>query len=405
MVKTKQMNNTKYKQHGRYKSKGHASNKNKRFGKGGRGVSSINPAHLISKESIQKEEKFIAQTKFNDFAMDQRLKNNLAKKGYSHPTEIQEKSFNDLIAGRNLIGVANTGTGKTGAFLLPIIHKLLTGNSFTSLVVVPTRELAQQVEEEFKSLAKNLNLYSICLIGGTSVSQDVRNLQRRNHLIVGTPGRLHDLAKRGALKFQNISVLVLDEFDRMLDMGFVEEIKKIVQLMKNREQTMLFSATIENKQRSLISELVDDPIEIKVSSGSKASSSVEQKIIRVDRGSDKLAMLVDLINEKSFSKVIVFAETKRSVDSLSKKLLRSGISTGLIHGGKSQGFRNKSISFFKKGKTRVLVATDVAARGLDIDNVSHVINYQLPMTMDSYIHRIGRTGRAGNKGMAYTFVD
>jgi ATP-dependent RNA helicase RhlE len=222
---------------------------------------------------------------------------------------------------------------------------------------------------------------------------------------VGTPGRLLDLADRRLLKLNQVKTLVLDEFDRMLDMGFVNDVKKLVGAMTQRNQTMLFSATLEVSQKSLINSLLKNPVEVKINSGITTNENIEQGIIRVPEGKDKFIMLADLFQDRSLDKVIIFTETKRLADRLSKKLNESGVKSGLIHGNKSQNFRNKTIEQFKSGQTRVLVATDVAARGIDVADVSHVINYQLPMTMDSYIHRIGRTGRAGKTGHAITFVN
>ena len=333
------------------------------------------------------------------------LGENIAKKGYENPTEIQDKSIDPLSAGKNLIGIAATGTGKTGAFLIPIIHQMLQRNDTTALVVVPTRELAQQVTAEFKSLIRNTGLNYACFIGGTNVNKDISLAKRRTSLIVGTPGRLNDLMDRGALRINKTSVLVLDEFDRMLDMGFIKDIQKIVAKMNSRKQTMLFSATVDSSQEKLIKQLVHNPLKINVSTGTKSSDNVDQDIIRVDHKENKFDVLLNLINKPSFEKVLLFAETKRTVNKLSKQLIKSGISSDVIHSNKSQSYRSKAIELFKKGNVKILVATDVAARGIDIKGVTHVINYQLPQTMDSYIHRIGRTGRAEATGMAYTFVN
>lgn len=368
-------------------------------------TSTIDPTLLV-KQAVNVEQKpFIANLDFSTMQLHHRLKKNIERKGYQAPTEIQEKSISDLVAGKNLIGIASTGTGKTGAFLIPIIEQMLNNSAVQCLVVVPTRELAQQVETEFNSLARGLQLYSSCFIGGTNVGKDIAKARKKNNLIVGTPGRLNDLAKRGVLRLNETSVLILDEFDRMLDMGFINDIRKIITLMKKREQTMLFSATYEKNQKKLIDEFVDNPVRINVTSGLNASETVNQDIIRVKSNEDKFKVLYDLLSGKEFEKVLLFAETKRSVDRISKQLCKSGIKSDVIHGDKSQNYRSNAIRLFKSGKTRVLVATDVAARGIDIDNVTHVVNYQIPQTMDSYIHRIGRTGRAGKKGMAYTFVN
>lgn len=382
------------------------ANGNKQRNNRKKAVSSIDPNMLIKKVVKQEVKTYMPPRSFDQMPISANLRANLHAKEFKHPTQIQNDTLEYLIAGRDLMGVANTGTGKTGAFLIPIIEQLLTANEpFKTLVVVPTRELALQVEEEFKSLAYKLGLYSTSLIGGTSVNNDIKKLGRKNHLIIGTPGRLMDMADRGALRLKDISTLVLDEFDRMLDMGFVNEIKKMVKMMHARKQTMLFSATVDKTQKSLISELLHNPIEVKVSAGVGTSDQVDQDIIRVPEGEDKFNMLLKLLGTHDVDKVLIFAETKRLVDKVGKQLNRTGISTDVIHGNKSQNYRSKALDKFKKGRVKILVATDVAARGIDVDNISHVINYQLPLTFDSYVHRIGRTGRAGKTGKAYTFID
>lgn len=377
---------------------------NKRNNRNRRAISSIDPNSLIRKAESKAQAVFTPSQSFADMPIDKKLKANLAKKGFVNPSQIQEDTLIPLIEGQDLVGVANTGTGKTGAFLIPIIEQLLNASRpFKSLVVVPTRELALQVEDEFKSLTQGMGLYAASFIGGTNVGRDMAQLRKQNHLIIGTPGRLMDLTNRGALRLQEISTLVLDEFDRMLDMGFVNDIKKIVKAMTSRKQTMLFSATIDKTQKSMIDALLHNPVEVKV--GTPTSEQIEQDIIRVPQGSDKFNMLLNLIDDREFERVLIFAETKRLVDKVSKKLNQSGVKSDLIHGNKSQNYRNKALDKFKKGKVQVLVATDVAARGIDVTDVSHVINYQLPMNFDSYVHRIGRTGRAGKTGKAFTFVD
>jgi ATP-dependent RNA helicase RhlE len=261
------------------------------------------------------------------------------------------------------------------------------------------------VEQEFLALADGLNIHSACFIGGTNVQKDVAQLRRRKDLIIGTPGRLIDLANRGDLQLADISNLILDEFDRMLDMGFKRDIKKMVDLMPQRKQTILFSATVDNSQKSLIDSMLKNPVEVKVNAGTSASERVEQDIIRVPQGADKFKLLTDMMYDADFEKVLIFTETKRQADKLSKQLNNVDISADQIHGNKSQNYRNRALDKFKAGKVRVLVATDVAARGIDVSNISHVINYQLPLSFDSYVHRIGRTGRAGKLGKAFTFVD
>lgn len=366
----------------------------------------VDPDQLIKKAIFGEEKTYESARDFADMPIDRRLKNSLAKKGFEKPSQIQDESLELLKSGRDLIGIANTGTGKTAAFLIPIIERLLKQcDQQTALVVVPTRELALQVEKEFISLTTGLGLYSSSYIGGTSVNKDLAKLKRKSHVIIGTPGRLIDLINQRALRINRVPVLVLDEFDRMLDMGFVRDIKRLVEEMTSRKQTMLFSATIDNSQKTLIKTLVKDPVEIKVNSGTSSSDKVDQDIIKVPADANKFKMLTDLISESGFDKVLVFAETKRWVDRVAKKLNQAGIMADQIHGNKSQNYRNNALAKFKSGSIKVLVATDVAARGIDVTGVTHVINYQLPMSLDSYIHRIGRTGRAGKTGKAFTFVD
>ncbi|WP_192346662.1 DEAD/DEAH box helicase [Algoriphagus sp. Y33] len=368
--------------------------------------SKLDPNLLVKLAQPSGQEGFRSETPFSSVNLNAVLLRNIEAKGYESMTNIQEQAIPSLMDRRDLLGISNTGSGKTGAFLIPIIeHAKLDSQNFTALIVTPTRELALQIEEEFKSLSKGMNLYSNTFIGGTNINSDVKALGRKLHVIVGTPGRLLDLSNRKLLHLNRVNTLVLDEFDRMLDMGFVHDVKKLVNSMTKRSQTMLFSATLEPSQKALIDGLLNNPVEIKVNTGGTTSENVNQEIIRVPEGKDKFDILADLFSGNDLEKVIIFTETKRLADKLSKKLNQSGIKSGLIHGNKSQNFRNRTIDEFKTGMTRVLVATDVAARGIDVADVTHVINYQLPMSMDSYIHRIGRTGRAGKTGRAITFVN
>lgn len=368
-------------------------------------VSKINPNDLVKKAIIGKQSNYTSEISFSDFSLNEKLEKTIQVKGYERPTEIQEKSIPELMTGKDLVGIAATGTGKTGAFLIPIINQILENPAISALVVVPTRELAQQVHEEFCSLTKGMNFQASCFIGGTNVSKDIVNSRRKHQFIVATPGRLNDLVDRRALHLKETSILVLDEFDRMLDMGFINDVRKISNTVKERSQTMLFSATIDKSQESLIKEFVKNPIRVNITNGTNSSDHVEQGIIKVSSSENKFDVLLGLLNTASFERVMLFAETKRTADKISKQLCKSGLRSDVIHGNKSQNYRTKAIKLFKAGKTQILVATDVAARGIDVDNVTHVINYQMPLTMDSYIHRIGRTGRAGKTGMAYTFVN
>jgi ATP-dependent RNA helicase RhlE len=368
--------------------------------------STLDPRLFVKKAQPSGQEGFRTEKTFADLGLTAKLLQNILAKGYQTLTNIQEQSIQPLLQGRDMMAISKTGSGKTAAFLIPIIeHALKDPRNYTALVVTPTRELALQIEEEFKSLTLGMQLYSATFIGGTNINSDHQKLQRKLQVIVGTPGRLLDLSDRRELDLRKVNTLVLDEFDRMLDMGFVLDVNKLVNRIGTRDQTLLFSATLEPGQKKLIDGLLSNPLEVKVSGGGSTNENIEQQTIRVPEGQDKFDVLADLFANPELEKVILFTETKRLADRLAKKLVQAGINAGQIHGDKSQNFRNRMIDEFKSGDIRVLVATDVAARGIDVADVSHVINYQLPMTMDAYIHRIGRTGRAGKVGHAITFVN
>lgn len=366
----------------------------------------IDPSRFVKKGIPMDQVSYIPTRLIADLPLNTRLIGNLIQKGYAHPTEIQDKTLEAIADGRDVLGIAQTGTGKTCAYLTPIVNGLLdTKPCFQALVVVPTRELAVQVEQEFKSITKGLNLFSACFIGGASINKDKAILRRPCHIVIGTPGRLNDLSRQRALNFARFNTLVLDEFDRLLDMGFSRDIQRIVQAMENRRQTILFSATEEKSQQTLIQSLLTDPFEVKVGTGNVSADHIDQEVVRVGAGESKIAVLLGMIRQESFQKVIVFDETKRGVSAVCQKLQKAGIKVDQIHGNKSQNHRINVLNDFRTGRIQVLIATDVAARGLDISEVTHVINFQQPKTFDSYIHRIGRTGRAGRAGKAYTFIN
>jgi ATP-dependent RNA helicase RhlE len=385
----------------------HGSNtRNRNNARPAKKASTLNPNLLIKEADHSVENKvFRSDRLVSELPIDSRIKRALASKGYTRPTEIQDRTLETLLEGKDILGIAQTGTGKTGAFLIPIIEKLLQKrlNPY-ALVVVPTRELALQVEEEFKSMAKGLGLYSACFIGGTNINRDLQTLRRNSHVVIATPGRLLDLSDRGAIKLGKFQTLVLDEFDRMLDMGFIHDVKRILDGMKQRSHTMLFSATLDKSQQAMINSILTEHVTVKVSTGDRSGDSIDQDIIRLKPGEDKFMILKEMLRQSDFEKVLLFEETKHRVSRLCMKLNKAGIASDQIHGNKSQNARQNALKAFKMGRVRVLVATDVAARGLDISDVSHVINYQVPQSHDSYIHRIGRTGRAGKVGKAYTFV-
>lgn len=404
MIQTQNKKRNEPKRH--FRNSNSSSPKPKSQQQRGNKESTLSP-HLFEKRAIESETVTYQSTrKITDLPVNPKILANLTKKGYTVPTEIQDKSIEAILAGRDVIGIAQTGTGKTGAFLIPTLHHLLgKAPANQMLIVSPTRELAVQINEELKSISAGLGIFSTCLIGGTNLAKDLQNLRKPNHIIVGTPGRINDLARQRALRFDQFQILVLDEFDRLLDMGFYRDIQIMVEAMKNREQTVLFSATEDKKQKPIIDSLLVNPVSVRVSTGNVSGDHIDQETVKVNPGENKMNVLIRMLRQDDFKKVIVFADTKRWVKVVCRDLLAAGIKADQIHGNKSQNYRLQALSNFKKEAIQVLVATDVAARGLDISQVSHVINYQQPKSMDSYIHRIGRTGRAGLSGKAYTFIN
>ena len=347
---------------------------------------------------------FIPEHRFQDFNVDPRLKNSILIKGYKTPTPIQDKIIPHILKGLDVVGVANTGTGKTAAFLIPLIHKVLLNKTNKVLVVVPTRELALQIDSELKGFARGLQIFSVCCVGGMSVSRQVSELRYHNNFIIGTPGRLKDLIERKNIRLAEFKTIVLDEADRMLDMGFINDMRFLMAGMPKERHTLFFSATVSREIERLILEFLRQPVRISVKTRDTAQN-VEQDVIKVGRGKNKLELLHDLLKQKDFSKVLIFGRTKHGVEKLSQMLSQKGFQAESIHGDKNQSRRQRALGAFKNNRAQVLVATDVAARGLDIPNVSHVINYDLPATFDDYVHRIGRTGRGDKRGKALTFID
>ena len=351
-----------------------------------------------------KKVEYISKTKYADWDLHPKLKVAIRNAGWVRPTQIQEEAFPHIVDLKDVMGIATTGTGKTGAFLIPIVDALLKDEPFQTLVLAPTRELALQIEDEFKVLTKGTTFTSLCLIGGRNINTDIQRLRREYDLVVATPGRLKDLHGQGEIDLAKASVLILDEFDRMLDMGFQKDVIFLADQMGERDQTLLFSATLDKTQKKLIDHFLDDPVTVAVSSGEASAEHINQTVRYVD-ADEKFDALVDLMKEPQMKKVLVFAETKHRVKKVTKKLNQSGIKADEIHGNKSQNYRQKALNAFKSGKIKALCATDVAARGLDIDDITHVVNFEAPTDYDVYIHRVGRTGRAGKTGEAITFVD
>ena len=368
--------------------------------------SDLDPSMMVNKTiKLYEEKRNIQSRRFEELDINPHLQSKIKNKGFENTTEIQDKTYEFISQGKNVIGIANTGTGKTGAFLIPIINRLLNNkNNNKTIVLIPTRELAQQVEQEFKSLSKGLKIFSSCFIGGTNVNKDIDKLRRLNHVIIGTPGRINDMINRRALKLHDFSKVVLDEFDTMLDMGFLQEVQKIIDQIHQRNQTVLFSATENPKQQNIIDTLIHNYEKVRVSEGKANRDNIYQDVIKTKDDEEKKQILVDLLRKKEFKKVLIFSETKRQVSKLCKVLRKFNLKVDEIHGDKSQQYRSKAIQKFKSGSIQVMVATDVASRGIDIDNITHVINYRIPSSKESYIHRIGRTGRAGKEGSALTFI-
>src|SRR3569623_173757 len=340
---------------------------------------------------------------FNDINLDNRLKHNITSHGYAYPTPIQDKAIPHILMGQDVVGIANTGPGKTAAFLIPLINKFLKDPHAIALIMAPTRELAVQIEDEFNKFTACLKLHSVLVIGGANIVPQIRALRYHNHLIIGTPGRISDLIERKAIKLDRTSSVVLDEADRMLDMGFIKPITDIMALLPSDRHTLFFSATMSREIEALIKNYLKEPVSISVKT-KETAESIEQDIIRVGSGS-KIEMLHDILNQPGFARVLIFGRTKHGVEKLSKMLDQKGFKSASKHGNKSQRQRQTALDGFKRGETTILVATDVAARGLDISGVSHVINYDIPSPYEDYVHRLGRTGRGGNTGKAFTFFD
>lgn len=345
---------------------------------------------------------------FSDLGLCPAIQKAIAKKGYVTPSEIQSKTIQPILDGKDVMAAAETGSGKTAGFTLPLLERLSNGspvktNQVRALILTPTRELAAQVEQNVATYASNLPLRSTVVFGGVKINPQMIKLRRGVDILVATPGRLLDLYQQNAIRFNQVEILVLDEADRMLDMGFIHDIKKILALLPKKRQNLMFSATFSGSIRQLAKGLVNDPIEISVGTRNATVKTVEQCIYPVDKAK-KSSLLTKLIFENKWKQVLVFSRTKHGANRLAKQLDVRGIKSLAIHGNKSQGARTKALADFKKGSARVLVATDIAARGLDIDMLPHVVNYDLPNVPEDYVHRIGRTGRAGASGEAVSLV-
>lgn len=372
-------------------------------GRGGRVKQYIDPAKFVRVAKPVEEVEYIPQHRFVDFKVQKRIIQNLLDKGYETPTPIQDQTIQPVLDGRDVIGIANTGTGKTAAFAVPFIHDLVTHMDNRLLIMAPTRELAQQILDEMLLFSKGCNLKIALLIGGASINVQQKALKAFPRVVIGTPGRIKDHIGQGTLDLSRFNRVVLDEVDRMLDMGFIRDITAILSKVNPSRQSLFFSATMEAETESLIRRFSRDPVTVSTKTGVTADS-VNQDVVWYTDKNDKIEKLHDLLISGVCGKTIIFDDTKHAVERLCKELVARGFNADRIHGNKSQAQRTRAISRFKSGEIDILVATDVAARGIDVSDVTHVINFSQPVTYDDYIHRIGRTGRAGKTGQALTFL-
>ncbi|MEY3586065.1 MAG: hypothetical protein RLZZ243_1129 [Bacteroidota bacterium] len=348
--------------------------------------------------------------KFNELNLLEPILNALTKQGYTEPTPIQQQAIPYVLEGRDVMGCAQTGTGKTAAFAIPIIQRIHASkqadnsNKIRALIVTPTRELAIQIEESFKNYGSELKLRYTVIFGGVNQSQQVNRLKNGVDVLIATPGRLLDLQQQGFIKLGNLEIFVLDEADRMLDMGFIHDVKKIIKMIPAKRQTLFFSATMPKEITSLANSILTDPVKVEVNPVSSTAEMIEQALYYVDTQAKK-DLLVHVLKETTAPSVLVFSRTKHGADKIVKLLQKNKVTAEAIHGNKSQNARQRALSNFKDKTSRVLVATDIAARGIDIDELSFVINYDIPNIPETYVHRIGRTGRAGASGIAVSFCD
>jgi superfamily II DNA/RNA helicase len=340
---------------------------------------------------------------FSDFPVGGELMRNIADRGYRTPTPIQDQTIPQILKGKDVVGIANTGTGKTAAFLIPLIHKVYTNRSERVLIVAPTRELALQIQDECHAFTRNTGIRSAICIGGVGYADQLQALRRSPQFVIGTPGRLLDLEEKRKLDFSQFGSIVLDEVDRMLDMGFIKDVKYIITRLPAVRQSLCFSATVPEDVEKLMNSFLNDPVRISVKIR-ETPVNVDQDIVRMG-GRQKADVLHDLLKKEGFDKVLVFGRTKWGMDKLAKFLSLRGVRVAAIHSNRSQNQRQRALENFKSARIQVLLATDIASRGLDIDSVTHVINFDLPGSYEDYIHRIGRTGRVDRKGTALTFIE
>ena len=368
------------------------------------------PWHIAWRLCKRAYKKVSSLTSFHHFTLHGAIIRALAEEKYHAPTPIQSQTIPNVMSGRDVIGIAQTGTGKTAAFALPILHRLAASprppvrKSCRVLVLSPTRELSGQIRDSFCTYGRHLQLSTALAIGGVPMGRQVRELRKGVEVLIATPGRLLDLVRGNALRLGDVEFLVLDEADRMLDMGFINDIRRIVELIPPSRQTLFFSATMPSAVSGLADQMLRNPARIAVTPVASTVERVDQRIIRVDRTS-KVAVLAKVLRHQTINRALVFTRTKRGADKVVRSLLKAGIPAEAMHGNKSQNQRDRVLAAFRSGEIRTLVATDIAARGIDIDGISHVVNFDLPDVPETYVHRIGRTARAGAEGIAISLCD
>lgn len=363
----------------------------------------IDENRFINKAVKKDVEIYVPKHNFMDFELNEKIVKNLANKGYLTPSPIQDQAIPEIMSGKDVIGVASTGTGKTAAFLLPLIDKLTKKMSSKVMVLAPTRELAQQIENELRTFTQGMGIYSVTCVGGSPINKQIRELSRGVHFIIGTPGRVKDLIMRKRIDMNTFYNIVLDEADRMLDMGFIPDMRFILGQMPNTKQALFFSATLSPEIRKLCDDFLHSPVTVAIKSRETAEG-IEQNIVRARTKEEKIEALHEILLKPEANKVLIFREMKRHTDDLMDELNKRGFKTLALHGDMRNSARVRAVNDLASGKIHALIATDVAARGIDIPDITHVINYDIPQNYETYIHRIGRTGRAGKAGIALTFV-
>jgi superfamily II DNA/RNA helicase len=386
----------------RHSSSGNRNSGGRRGG-GGRKMPTFDPSQFINTNPVDVvEEVYKPKHSFGTFGLDKRLERAIASLGIETPSPIQDRVIPEILKGKDVVGLAETGTGKTAAFLIPLIEKTLQDKTRQTLILAPTRELAIQIEDELKKLSRNTRFYSVVCVGGINIRPQIKALHKKNHFIIGTPGRVLDLINRKNFRTDGITTVVLDEADRMLDMGFINDMKKILGATPTNRETLLFSATMSKETDGIVNNFLKNPVTISVKK-KDVTNSIAQDVTHFKHEA-KFETLLNLLGSPEFGRVLIFGAMKHSVEKLAQQLGGSGVRAESIHGNKGHGQRQRALSRFKEGHAQVLVATDVAARGIHVDDVTHVINYDLPNTFEDYVHRIGRTGRGTKRGKAITFI-